>query len=126
VRRLVTIAIFALGAVLACAAPSVPVPPPSAERQSFALDTMAGTATYEGNLGADWVDSWVIILVDRTGDGVVARTDMNGHVGPTDPFSAIDGDRVNIEFERDDGVRTGICLILHAGQSSDSYRCDTP
>lgn len=123
IRSAIFVAALVGGAIAGCITPSVPVPPPSAEAQSFAIDGASGTATYQGSLGSDWTNSWVVVLVERTGDGVVARSDATGVVAPTDPFLAVEGDIVNIEYERDDGERAALCLILHPGPSSSNYEC---
>jgi hypothetical protein len=119
-----TATVLVLAALLAgCVAPSVPVPPPEPANMSFALDTSSGTATYTGGLGADWSNSWVSVFDDTTGKGVLDRSDATGHVGPTEPWRANDGDHVRIVFERDDGEQAGLCLILRGGPSSSGNRC---
>jgi hypothetical protein len=122
-RILVTTLVVSLAAVAGCVAPSVPVPPPGPEAMSFTLDLQAGVAVYQANLGSDWGSSWVTLYDDTTGEGIVARSQPNGHVGPTAPWRANDGDQVRIQFERDDGEVSGVCLILHGGPSSQNYEC---
>ena len=122
-NRACAIVSILLWAVSGCYAPSVPVPPPGPEAMTFSLDLTTGQASYEANLGFEWGNSWVTIYDDTTGEGVVARSAQNGHVGPTDPWRANDGDTVRILFERDDGEESGVCLILHGGPSSQNYEC---
>jgi hypothetical protein len=112
---------FSLGA--GCFAPSVPVPPPEPANMTFALDGVAGTATYSANLGGDWARSWVSVFDDTTGKGVLDMSDASGHVGPTQPWRANDGDRVRIVFQREDGEQSGVCLILRGGPSSSANVC---
>jgi hypothetical protein len=121
-RTLVIVA-AALSFGAGCFAPSVPVPPPEPANMSFAIDTTTGTATYTANLGGDWARSWVTVFDDTTGKGVLDMSDDAGHVGPTQPWRANDGDRVRIVFQREDGEQSGVCLILRGGPSSASNRC---
>ena len=106
-----------------CSNISFPVPPPDPERMSFGLDTAAGTASYQGSLGSAWVDSWVILRCERTGDGVVTRSDGGGVVAPSEPFECLDGDIVLIDFENAAGDRSQLCLILHDGPSGNNFEC---
>ena len=122
-KRLAASIIVVAAFVAGCFAPSVPVPPPAPESMSFALDVTAGTATYTASLGGDWANTWVSIYDGTSGEGVLERSDGTGHVGPTQPWRAADGDHVRIVFERDDGEQSGLCLILRGGPSSSSNRC---
>jgi hypothetical protein len=123
VKRLVTTFVLLAAFVGGCFVPSVPVPPPSPSGMVFALDTSAGEATYTANLGGDWANSWVTVYDDTTGMGVLDRSDGTGHVGPTAPWRANDGDHVRVVFQRDDGEESGVCLILRGGPSSPANVC---
>jgi len=113
-----------LGALLACTGPSVPVPPPGAESMSFALDGVAQTATYAANLGPQWGNCWVVVRVERTGDGVVERSAVDARVGLSEPFDAVNGDLAGIRFEcDDDGKAAGLCLVIHDGPSNQNFEC---
>ncbi len=111
------------GSATGCFVPSVPVPPPEPGAMSFELNTEQGTATYQANLGNNWPNTKVIIFVEETGEGVVATSDATGRVGPTQPFRASDNDTVQIEFRREDGEESGVCLKLHDGPSSSNFEC---
>jgi hypothetical protein len=123
VKRLVTTFLVFAGFVAGCFAPSVPVPPPGPESMTFALALETGEASYRAALGRNWGDSWVTIYDDTTGEGVIDRSDAAGNVGPTAPWTANEGDRVRIIFERDDGQSSGVCLILRNGPSSSGQLC---
>jgi hypothetical protein len=123
VKPLLVSVILLTGAVAACYAPSVPVPPPGPESMTFTLEAETGMARYQANLGTDWANAWVTVYDDTSGKGVIDRSDATGHVGPTTPWQAHEGDQVRIQFDRDDGPESGVCLILHNGPSSTSYEC---
>jgi hypothetical protein len=123
VKRLVTTLVVLAAFAAGCFVPSVPVPPPSPSDMTFALDVDQGQATYAANLGGDWSNSWVTVYDDTTGMGVLDRSDGQGHVGPTAPWRANEGDHVRIVFQRDDGEESGVCLILRGGPSSPANVC---
>lgn len=114
--------VLALALLAGCFAPSVPVPPPGTEVMSFEINETDMTASYSAALGPDWASSWVIVLVERTGDGEVARSNATGFV-TTAPFSAVVGDTALVRFERDDGEQAGVCVVIRDGQLSDNDQC---
>jgi hypothetical protein len=105
-----------------CVTPSVPVPPPEPGVVSFSLDASAGTCVVQAALGADWAGGWVVVLADRSGDGDARRVGADGQF-TSKPFLAVDGDRVDLEFQTADGQRQGLCLIVHAGPASEMDVC---
>jgi hypothetical protein len=125
VTRHLSACLVALALVLAlpgCVSPSVPVPPPGTEVMSFAVNDAAGTVTYSATLGSNWANSWVIVLVEETGEGVVARSDAAGNV-TTAPFVAMPDNTALIRFEREDGETAGVCVVIRAGQLNDNDQC---
>jgi hypothetical protein len=107
-----------------CFVPTVPVPPPTPESISFALDAETETATYTADPNGDWPNSWVIIRNEQTGEGIVTMSRSDGSVGPTEPFTARDGDRILIGYENAEGHVAELCLFIHDGRSNSSNRCD--
>lgn len=124
-RRLVLCAsiLSILGAANSCVTPTIPLPPPEPEKVSFELDAAAGTATFSYAVDPDYAEAVVYVFNASRGRGVITTADHEGRVGPTDPFPAAAGDRIEIVFEKDD-QRAGLCVLLRQGPSDPSQRCD--
>jgi hypothetical protein len=107
----------------ACAAPSVPIPPPQPERMSFELDLDAGTASFAYDPVADYSGAVVYVFNRDAGRGVITTADGDGRVPPTEPFPAAEGDEIVVSFELESQIAS-TCVHLRDGQSSSSLECD--
>lgn len=129
-----------LAALGSCVTPSVPVPPPSPEAMSFALEEVScapgpddpecdatsstrSVATFSAIAISGWQGAWVVIRNQRNGRGVVGLAEADGSVAGL-TFDAQDGDDVLIGYESVDGITAGLCLTVHDGASSSAFRCD--
>jgi hypothetical protein len=118
---------YALLAVLAiagagCITPSIPIPPPDADRMEFALvEGGAATFVYEGD--PLFADAIVYIYNRDNGNGVIATANGNGMVGPTEPFAAELGDEIAVTFETEEYV-VSTCVILREGTPDGTQVCN--
>jgi hypothetical protein len=121
-------ALLALLAVVAtwgagCITPSIPIPPPDADRMVFEAGPEAGTATfsYEG----DPLFAFAIVYVYNrdTGSGVIGTADENGVVEPTEPFDAVLGHQIAVSFETEDEV-VSTCVIFREGTPDGTQVCN--
>jgi hypothetical protein len=122
VTRLGPLSVLVAALLAGCYGPSVPVPPPAPEAMSFSVDVEAGTATYQASLGSEWGDCWVTVQVERTRDGVVTKSALDGRVGPTRPFLAAPGDQAVVLIDCLERA-SGLCLIVGEGQASSASEC---
>lgn len=107
----------------ACAAPSVPIPPPQPEQMTFDVDLAAGTARFSYAPVADYAGAVVYVFNRDAGRGVITTADSDGGVPPTEPFPAADGDEIVVSFELESQIAS-TCVHLRDGQSSSSLECD--
>lgn len=107
----------------ACAAPSVPIPPPQPERMSFEVDLDAGTASFSYDPVADYAGAVVYVFNRDAGRGIISRADGDGRVAPTEPFPAAEGDEIVVSFELESQIAS-TCVHLRDGQSSSGLECD--
>jgi hypothetical protein len=107
----------------ACAAPSVPIPPPVPERMSFEVDTAGGTASFAYQPIADYAGAVVYVFNRDTGRGIITTADGDGAVAPTEPFPAQEGDEIVVSFELESQLAS-TCVRLRNGQSNSSLECD--
>lgn len=123
--RYVLLAVLAVGAIRAagCITPSIPIPPPDADRMVFEVDVDLGSATfvYEGD--ELFADAIVHVFNRDAGVGVIATADGNGAVGPTAPFPAALGDQIAVTFETEEYV-VSTCVILREGTPDGTQVCD--
>jgi hypothetical protein len=125
-RRLLILAIglaVAAGGVPSCAAPSVPIPPPSPEAMTFAVDVTGGTASFSYQPVADYAGAIVYVFNRDAGQGVIVTADADGAVAPTPPFVAQEGDEIVVSFELERQLAS-TCVHLRDGPSSSSLECD--
>jgi hypothetical protein len=113
----------ALAGLWACAAPSVPIPPPQPERMSFEIDLAAGTARFSYEPVADYAGAVVYVFNRDAGRGVITTADGDGSVAPTEPFPAAENDEIVVSFELESQIAS-TCVHLRDGQSSSSLECD--
>jgi hypothetical protein len=109
--------------LFACAAPSVPIPPPQPERMSFEVDVAGGTARFSYEPVADYAGAVVYVFNRDAGQGVITTADGDGGVAPTEPFPAAEGDEIVVSFELESQIAS-TCVRLRDGQSSSSLECD--
>lgn len=116
--RLRTLCVLAvlLGAG-ACVTPSIPVPPPDPQQMTFALDTTAGAATFTYAGNANLAGATVFVFDRQVGKGIIDTAHADGSIGPTAPFTAHEGDQVDVTFEEGDQAQS-ICVLLKAGSPS--------
>jgi hypothetical protein len=107
----------------ACAAPSVPIPPPQPESMTFEVDLAGGTATFEYAPVADYAGAVVYVFNRDAGRGVITTADGDGRVPPTEPFPAVEGDEIVVSVELESQI-SSTCVHLRDGQSSSNLECD--
>lgn len=100
------VALACVGAVWACNAPFIPVPPPEA---SFTAELLTdGTGAQKtvwitnGHPGAQAASAEFFIFDNNAGDGVIVRANPDGSY-QAPPFNGNLNDHVYIYYETDDG-----------------------
>jgi hypothetical protein len=109
-------------ALAGCITPSIPIPPPDADRMDFGIDATAGTATFAYEGDANFADAIVYVFNRDTGGGVIATADGNGAVAPTEPFPATVGDEIAVTFETEEDI-VSTCVILREGRPDGTLVC---
>jgi hypothetical protein len=119
---LALLAVFAIGGA-GCITPSIPIPPPDADRMQFAVDVDLGTATfvYEGD--ENFANAIVYVYNRDVGTGVIDTADENGAVGPTAEFPAVVGNEIAVTFETDEYI-VSTCVILREGMPDGTQVCN--
>jgi hypothetical protein len=106
----------------ACVTPSVPIPPPEAQKISFEVDIGAGAARFQYAPHPDFALATVYVLNRTQGVGVITTAQVDGSVAPTEPFAAALDDEVVVSFEKE-GAIGSICVRLQPGQSGPALQC---
>lgn len=106
-----------------CGGPSVPIPPPEPELVLFEADLETGTARFSYPPNADYSLAVVYVFNRDVGEGIITTAEIDGSVGPTEPFPAREGDEVVITFERDTSLGS-VCLIFADGPGSSARECN--
>jgi len=114
--------VFALVVGGACNTPSVPIPPPSPELMTFAVDIDAGSARFRYEANSDFGGALVYVFNRDVGAGIIATARDDGSVGPTEAFPATDGDEVVITFELEEQLAS-TCIRVADGRSSAANEC---
>ena len=126
-RALARYALLAVLAVVAtwgagCITPSIPIPPPDADRMEFAvIEGGAATFVYEGD--PLFANAIVYVYNRDSGAGVIATANGDGMVGPTEPFAAELGDEIAVTFETEEYV-VSTCVILREGTPDGTQVCN--
>lgn len=126
VAPLTVIALCAVvGALSACVAPVLPIPPPSLDRMQLELDAAAGTAVLKGTYEPGYL---LFAYNNQNGKGVVVRADEVDGSYTSDPFAVSDGDRIDIWGARyAEGTRsTYLCVEIDASSSRGYTECSGP
>lgn len=110
-------------ALAACVTPSVPIPPPEAQKISFDVDLEAGAARFQYAPHPDFSLATVYVLNRTQGVGVISTAQVDGSVAPTEPFAAALDDEVVVSFEKE-GEIGSICVRLQPGQSGSDLECE--
>jgi hypothetical protein len=98
-----------------CVTPVIPLPPPRVEDMSFAVSGSArNLVALAGPANPSYVSHYVFVLNLRTGKGLIAATSSVDGSFNTDPFEALDKDRLDIWIARgpDDSTSGIACGIL--------------
>ena len=120
--RYLLLAVLAI-AMGACITPSIPIPPPDADRMSFDVDLDQGTATFTYEGDPLFRNAIVYVYNRDTGRGVIDTADTDGAVGPTAAFPAMVGDEIAVTFETEDEV-VSTCVILREGRPDGTQVCN--
>lgn len=106
-----------------CITPSIPIPPPDADRMDFAPGPEPGTATFSYEADPLFANAVVYVYNRDTGRGVIDTADGSGAVGPTEPFAAMLGDEIAVTFESEDEV-VSTCVIFREGTPDGTQVCN--
>jgi hypothetical protein len=111
-RRVVVLWLFIAG----CVTPSIPIPPPNPAKMSFHLTGTgsAGTATFSYTADDRYVDSVAYVYNTDLGVGVIQNANADGSIGPTQPFPAIVGTRVEVTIQLKDQTES-TCVRVREG-----------
>jgi hypothetical protein len=119
-RRLVIVlvAIGLAGGLVGCVTPSIPIPPPSADLMTFALQTDDQGQVHSASLTYPATEKYrgglVYVFNRDVGRGIIETVNANGSIGPTRPFEAALGHALIISIERDDQT-VSTCVTLREG-----------
>lgn len=112
ILKLAAALVLVLLVATACVTPQIPLPPPSIElmgvtvtdpdREVIELSSPANTQTH---------NALVIIFNESSGDGVVTKAAADGSFH-TIPFSAAEGDRLNIFYKRAEEYSDDTCGVV--------------
>lgn len=108
-----------------CITPSIPIPPPTAERMTFVVTGDLGNtfATFEYPPDVNYQGTVVFIYNRDKGVGIIEDAHPDGSVGPTGPVRAGLGDQIVVSFQgKDQTVST--CVRLRDGSQSSTDYCD--
>lgn len=108
---------------VACGSPSVPIPPPSPEKVSFALDEDSGSATFSYGSDPSFGGAIVSIFNREVGEGIITTAESDGTVSETAPFPAILGDEIVITFDTGADL-SSTCVTIANGQSNSGLECE--
>jgi hypothetical protein len=108
---------LAAGLGAGCVTPSIPVPPPDAQRMDFMVDTTGGTASFSYPATTNYIGATVYVFDRNRGKGIIDTARADGSVGPTDPFAASVGDEIDITFQLD-LQSSSLCVLLSEGAPS--------
>jgi hypothetical protein len=116
------LAAWLVAGLVACATPSVPVPPPRAEKITFEFDADEGQARFAYGPSPDFGGAVVYVYNRSRGVGVITTAESDGSVAPTAPFAAGAGDDVLVTFDLDHQLAS-ICVEVADGLSSAAREC---
>jgi hypothetical protein len=123
-RRLLTTAAFVLAAAPGCNTPSVPLPPPVVSALRFGDAPAApGQVVLTGQPASSHSNARFFVFDHATGDGVITTAAPDGSFA-TPPFTASDGDVIQIGFETPSGERSqDLCVELQRNSALLPRRC---
>jgi len=110
-RRLAVLVVLA-----GCVTPSIPIPPPDPAKMTFHVEGTgsASTATFSYAHDDQYVDAVVYVFNRDVGQGVIQSANPDGSIGPTQPFPAKIGDRVEVSVQRVDQTES-TCVRVKDG-----------
>ena len=124
-RFAVICVVVAVGNLVGCITPSIPIPPPDPARMTFTVSGLAPdtAATFAYPQDINYEDSVVYVYNRDLGVGVIENAHPDGSVGPTAPVAAVLGDQIVVSFQRADQTAS-TCVRLRDGQQSSTDYCD--
>lgn len=105
-------ALLALAA--ACVTPSVPIPPPDIAKMSFEINAGDGIARFVYQPDPSYGGAIVYVFNRNLGEGIITTAEVDGSVGPTQPFPAALNDQIVVSFELDEQLSSR-CVIAGEG-----------
>lgn len=123
-RRLAVV--LGLGLALAgCLTPSIPIPPPSPDKMTFAVTVqgMDSTATFAYGPEDNYELATVYVFNRDRGAGIITTARADGSVGPTQPIGAAVGEQIVVSFQTEEAT-VSTCIKLRDGVQSATDYCD--
>lgn len=89
----------------------------------FALDSDAGTATFQFDPDPSYGGAVVYVFNRDVGEGIITTADIDGSVSQTPPFPAVEGDEIVITFELETQIGS-TCVTIRDGRSNSGLECE--